>query len=69
MEPRRIFRHKRDENGERKRLHNEELFSLYRSPNIDRVIKSTRLRWPGHVARMKEGRSASKILTVNLSLE
>ena len=37
--------------------------SLYRSPNIVRVIKSRRLRWAGHVARMEEGRSAFKILT------
>ena len=35
---------------------------LYRSPNIVRVIKSRRLRWAGHVARMEEGRSAFKIL-------
>ena len=40
-----------------------ELHSLYRSPNIVRVIKSRRLRWTGHVARMEEGRSAFKILT------
>ena len=37
--------------------------SLYRLPNIVRVIKSSRLRWTGHVARMEEGRSAFKILT------
>ena len=36
---------------------------MYRSPNIARVIKSRRLRWAGHVARMEEGRSAFKILT------
>ena len=36
---------------------------MYRSPNIVRVIKSRRLRWVDHVARMKEGRSAFKILT------
>ena len=36
---------------------------MYRSPNIVRLIKSTRLRWAGHVARMEEGRSACKILT------
>ena len=41
----------------------KELHSLYRSPNIVRVIKSRRLRWAGHVARMEEGRSAFKILT------
>jgi len=36
---------------------------LYSSPNIFRVIKSRRLSWAGHVARMKEGRSAFKMLT------
>ena len=36
---------------------------MYRSPNIVRVIKSRRLRWAGHVARMEEGRSDMKILT------
>ena len=43
--------------------HNEELHSLYRSPNIVRAIKSRRLRWAGNVARMEEGTSAFKILT------
>ena len=51
-----------DENGEWRRLHTEELHSLYRPPYII-VIKFKRLRWAGHVARMKEGRSAFKILT------
>ena len=55
---RRILGPKRDENGEWRRLHSEELYSLYRSPNIFRVIKSRRLRWAEHVAR-----SAFKILT------
>ena len=45
-----------------RRHHNEELHILYHSPNIVRVIKSRRLRWAGHVARIKEGRSALKIL-------
>ena len=45
-----------------RKLHNVELHSLHRSPNIFRVIKSRRLRWAGHVARMEEGRSAFKIL-------
>ena len=54
--PRKIFRHKRDEeSGERRRLHNEELYDLYFSPNIIRVIKSV-IRWLGHVARMGERR-------------
>ena len=48
---RRIFGPKRDENEEWRRLHNEELHTLYRSPNIVRVIKSKRLLWAGHVAR------------------
>ena len=45
--PGRIFGPKRDENGKWRRLHNEELHCLYRSPNIVRVIKSRRLRWTG----------------------
>ena len=36
---------------------------MYRSPSIVRVIKSRRLRWAGHVARMEEGRSGFKMLT------
>ena len=52
-----------DANNEWRRLHNEELHSLYRSGNIFRVIKSRRLRWTGHVARKEESRSAFKILS------
>jgi hypothetical protein len=49
---RRIFGPKRDEvTGEWRKLHNEELHNLYFSPNIIR-IKSVRMRWEGHVARM-----------------
>ena len=50
-------------NREWRRLHNEELYRLYRSLNIVRGIKSRRWRWAGHVARMEEGMSAFKILT------
>ena len=53
----------RDENREWRRLRNEELHSLYRSPNIVRVIKSRRLRWTGHVAGIEEGRSTFKLLS------
>ena len=60
---RRIFGPKRDTYGEWRRLHSEELYSLYHSPNAIRVIKSRRLRWVGHVVRMVGGRSAFKILT------
>ena len=42
-----IFGPKRDENGESRRLHNEELHSLYRPPNIMKVVNSGRLRWSG----------------------
>ena len=45
------------------KLHNEELHSLYRSPNIVRVIRSRGLRCAGHVARMEESRSAFKMLS------
>ena len=52
---RRIFGPKRDEvTGERRKLHNEELNDLYCSPNIFRVIKSRRMKWAGHIARMGE---------------
>ena len=54
---RRIFGPRRDEvTGVCRRLHNEELNDLYSSPNIVRVIKSTRMRWARHVARMGEER-------------
>jgi hypothetical protein len=60
---RRIFGPKRDEMiGEWRRLHNEELNDLYSSPNIIRVIKSRRMRWAGHIARMGEGRGAYRVL-------
>ena len=59
---RRIFGPRRDEvTGEWRRLHNEEL-NLYSSPNIVRMIKSRRLRWAGHVARMGEERGAYRVL-------
>jgi hypothetical protein len=41
--------------GDWRKLHNEELRNLYSSPNISRMIKSRRMRWAGHVARMRRG--------------
>jgi hypothetical protein len=52
---RKIFGPKREEDGTWRKLHNDELHNLYSSPNIVRVIKSRRIRWAGHVARMGEG--------------
>jgi len=52
---RRIIGSRRDEvTGEWRRLHNKELNDLYSSPNVVRVIKSRRMSWAGHVARMSE---------------
>ena len=59
----RIFEPKRDEvTGEWRELHTEELNDLYFSPNIVRVIKSRRMRWAGHVARMGETRGVYRVL-------
>jgi len=56
---RRIFGPKTDEvTGGRRRLNNQELHNLYVSPRIIRVIKSRRMRWTVHIARMREARSA-----------
>jgi hypothetical protein len=60
---RRIFGLKRDEvTGEWRKLHNEELRDLYSSPSIIRMIKSRRIRWAGHVARMGEKTNAYRLL-------
>jgi len=60
---RRVFGPKRDEVTEEWReLHSEELNDLYSSPSIVRVIKSRRMRWAGHVARMGEKRGVYRAL-------
>ena len=60
---RREFGPKRDEvTGEWRKLHNEELSDLYSLPNIVRVVKSRRMRWSGHVARMGERRGVHRVL-------
>jgi hypothetical protein len=60
---RRIFGTKRDEvTGEWRKLHSGELHNLCSSPDIVRQIKSRRMRWAGHVARMGEGRNMYSVL-------
>jgi len=60
---RRIFGPKRDKvTGEMRRLHNELINDLYTSPNMVRVIKSRRMRWAGHVARMGEEWGVYRVL-------
>ena len=60
---RKIYGAKRDEfTGEWRKLHNAELHALYSLPNIIRDLKSRRLRWAGHVARMERSRSEYKVL-------
>jgi hypothetical protein len=64
--PRKIFGPKWDEvTGEWRQLHNEELRDLYSSPCIIRIIKSMRMRWAGHGARMGEKRNAYRLLWGN----
>jgi hypothetical protein len=60
---RRIFGPKRDEvTGPWRKLHNEELRDLYSSSSIIRLIKSRRMRWAGHVARLADKRNAYRLL-------
>ena len=64
---RRVFGPKRDEvTGEWGKLHNEELRDLYSLPNIVWVVKSRRMRWAGHVARMEEVRGVHRVLVGKL---
>jgi hypothetical protein len=60
---RRIFGPKKYEViGGWRKLHNEELYKLYSSPSVIRIIKSRRMRWEGHVARTREKRNTYRIL-------
>ena len=54
--------HRDDVTGEWRKLHNEELNDMYCSPNISRVIKSRRMRWVGHVARIGDSRGVCRVL-------
>jgi hypothetical protein len=63
---RRIFGPKRNEvTGGWRKLHNDGLDDLYSSPGIIRIIKSRRMRWAGHVARMGEKRNVCTLLVGN----
>jgi hypothetical protein len=57
-----IFGPKCEEDRSWRKLHNEELHNLYSSPNIVRVIKSRRMKWPGHVACVRGGRGVYRVL-------
>ena len=60
---RRVFEPKKDEvTGEWRKLHNDEFRDFYSLPNIVRVVKSRRMRWARHVARMGEGRGVHRVL-------
>jgi hypothetical protein len=65
---RRIFGPKREKDGSWRILHNDELHDLYSSPNIVKVIKSKRMRWAGHVARMGDGRDVYRFLAGSLEM-
>jgi hypothetical protein len=63
----RIFGLKRDTlTGEWRKIHSEELYDPYPSPHTNRLIKTRRMRWAGHVARMREKRGAYRALVENL---
>jgi hypothetical protein len=59
---RKIFGTKREEDGSWRKLHNDQLHNLYSSLNIIRMIKSRRMKWAGHVARMEAGRGVYRFL-------
>jgi hypothetical protein len=57
---------RREEHGWWRKLHNDDLHSLYSSPDVVRVIKSRRMRWAGHVARSVDGRGVYTVLVGRL---
>jgi hypothetical protein len=58
---RKIFGPKREGDASYRKLRIDELHGLYSSPNIVRVIKSRKMRWEGHVARMRKGRGVYRV--------
>ena len=63
---RKIFGAKKDESTtEWRKLHNAELHALFSSPNIIRSLKSRRLRWAGHVARLEQSRNVYRVFVGN----
>jgi hypothetical protein len=66
---RRIFGPKREEDRSWRKFHNDELHTLYYSPNIFKVIKSRRMRWVRHVACLGEGRGVYRVLVGRLEGE
>jgi hypothetical protein len=62
----RLYGPKREEDGLWRKLHNDELHSLYSSSNIVRVINSRRMRWAGHLARMGKGRGVYRVFVGKL---
>jgi hypothetical protein len=66
---RKIFGPKREEGGPWRKLHNDELHSLYSSSNIVTLIKSSRMRWAVHVARTGEARGVYRVLVGGLKAE
>jgi hypothetical protein len=51
-----------DVTREWRKLHNEDFRDMYSSPSIIRIIKSTRMRWEGHIARMADKRNANRLM-------
>jgi hypothetical protein len=64
-----IFGPKSEEEGSWRKLHNDELHSLYSVPNIVKIIKSRMMKWSGHVICMGEGRGVYGVLVGRITLK